>query len=391
MPILVGRLITAAGTGVVGPYLVIYLRDVQGFAMVTATAAASITSVAAVIGGMLGGWLLDKFSWRLVTVAVFLLAALGSGSYAFADKFSIVFLASVLFGLGVGAGGGLWPTLIARTVSGTLRSKAFGWDYIVFNAGLGCGGLIGGAIVAQGGHGHFSALFIIDAASFLVCGTILLLFLAPTLNQDTVALGSESGAPKAASVFTDKRLLVVLVLVSALGMVGYGQFESVMPPFITGYSVVPTAGVSLIYAANTIAVVACGALLAKMFGKPGYRLGFVFTAFCWCLSWLLIGVLPMLTQVSVGLVLAVLAGLGFAAGELFLARAMPGAVNSLATPANRGRYNGAASVALNIGRIVGPISAGSVVTAGGALGLFPGLAAAAMLIALASSRFFPRL
>ncbi|MEU6207621.1 MFS transporter [Micromonospora musae] len=378
-----GRAVTAIGTGVVGPYLIIFLSQVRGFTLVEAALAASVISIAAVVGGLLGGWMLDRTGWRNVTVLVCTCSAVGTGGYAFAGSLPAVYLTAGLFGLGVGAGGALWPTLIARSFDGPRRGRVFSWDFMVANAGLALGGVVAGLIISSGsGLDAYRLLFLCDAASFLLCCVVLVAvgrFAGPSASSPSPRPAVGSGARRLA---TFRAHVLLFSLIGVIGFVGYGQFEGIFPAFLAGHTAVPEAQVALVYMINPVVIVVGGLILTTVLQRLGDKASFATSLVIVGASWCLAAVVPTVhgRQVAVGLALA--ASATFAIAELLMARGVPAVVNAVANDTNRGRYNGVSSMAMNTGRIIGPAASGLVLSGSYALALFPALAAVAVAAAL---------
>ena len=85
------------------------------------------------------------------------------------------FATSVIAGIG---NGGFWPaqsSLIAGLTPREQRPAAFAMQRVMMNLGIGLGGLAGGLIASTDSVTSFRALFLIDAATFVAYGVVVLL------------------------------------------------------------------------------------------------------------------------------------------------------------------------------------------------------------------------
>ena len=92
----------------------------------------------------------------------------GYAGYALVHEPWQGFLVAAVSGIGVG---GFWPsqsTLLAGLTPPEQRPAAFAMQRVVMNLGIGLGALTGGLIAATDSPGSFTALFLLDAATFLV-------------------------------------------------------------------------------------------------------------------------------------------------------------------------------------------------------------------------------
>ena len=96
---------------------------------------------------------------------------------------------------GIGTGG-FWPaqsTLIAGLTPPEQRPSAFAMQRVVMNLGIGLGALTGGLIATTDSPGSFVALFLLDAATFLVYAGVMLA-LVPEPDLHTSGHGGRTGS-----------------------------------------------------------------------------------------------------------------------------------------------------------------------------------------------------
>src|SRR5947199_10850787 len=80
--VLAGDALSALGSGLTLPFLIIYLHDVRGFGLVTAALVLAAVAGASLVGNPVAGVLCDRVGARLTVVAGLAVAATGSVALA---------------------------------------------------------------------------------------------------------------------------------------------------------------------------------------------------------------------------------------------------------------------------------------------------------------------
>lgn len=367
------NLISAVGTGLVQPFLVLYLTQVRGLSVGTATAIISVIAAAALVCGPLAGRLADGFGVRGTAAAAMTSAAVGTAGFALVTEVWGAVLAGLAYGLAHGAMISVWNIVIAERTEGETRSTAFGLQFVALNAGVGLGGVLGGIFASTADPGRFQLLYVCDGLSFLVAGAVLVLTIGR--QRDPVAAGKGSARASATGpapatghrgyrvVLRDRGLLEVLVLTVALMVVGYGQLESSIPGLVAVRGM-DARIMAWAFVANTccIVLIQFAAITRISRGRPAVLLAVTAATWTGCWLLLLLATVSDRTAVEASLVIGALAV--FAVGEALLAVALPTLVNNLAHDAVRGRYNGAYSAAMSAGLVMGPLLGGRLLAGG---------------------------
>jgi MFS family permease len=161
------------GYSVVITHEVSFITDMNVSATVAASALGFTLGIGA-IACLASGWLADRLSSRYVLILFILIAIAGMLLLIGADTMSKMWLAVVLFGLGVGASGVLLP-IITRDIFGAASFSAlFGITNVVFVAGYAAGAPLAGFIFDATGSYH--SVFVIVTAIYLAA--ILAIYLA---------------------------------------------------------------------------------------------------------------------------------------------------------------------------------------------------------------------
>jgi MFS family permease len=387
--VLGASMLSAAGTGFVMPFTIVYLHEIRGISLATAGLAMATMPVAALASSFGSGPLIDRFGPRRVLVGMLVVASLGSLALIAVRHPWQAFVAAGLLGVGISSSWvGLQPTL-ASIVPASQRSDAFAVQFALLNAGFGVGGLAGGLIVDLDRPRTFEALYAFDAASFLTFALIM------ALLRDVgrpVAAGGRGAGEGYRAVLRDRVFARVWTLNTLLVAIGQVQLDTAFPAYVVLFADQSPKVVGAAFAANTFTIVLFQFLVSR--GVRGRRRtrGLVVQAAFWAGAWALTLAAGELAFGNAAPVAFVGAAVLLAFGEMLHSPIVPAIVNDLAPDELRGRYNAANAVSWQAARIVGAPVAGIFLGAGLAAPLllvFMGGCGLAALLALELERRLP--
>lgn len=353
-----GDALSAIGTGLTLPFLIIYLNQARGISLSTAGAAVSVLAVAGFVGNPLGGAMADRVGAKQTLALGLVLSALGAFAIAGSHEAWQAFPAVALAGLGAAI---TWPAqdaLLAVVVAPEQRSSVFSLRHATLNGGLGVGGLLAAALVGDGtSAGRFVTLFVVDGLTFLAF--IPLVWTVRVYAGEAAEEAAESTqAGDWRSVVKDPVFRRIWLLTAALVAVGYGQFGTVFPAYAGRPGGIEPGAVGVAFAANTVGVVAFQLVALRLMTGRRRSTGVLLAASFWAVAWVVTLAGGAAGSGHDALALFALAGLVFAVGETFLSPALEPMVNDLATDELRGRYNGIFVLAWTTGYAVGPAVGG---------------------------------
>jgi MFS family permease len=345
----IGGLANSFGNGLVLPFLIIYLHNVRGIPLGIAGLVAGVNSACGFASGFTAGTWSDRIGPRRVLATALLVMALAMGLFPLVHHAWEAFLLFGLSGLGSGA---FWPSqssLVSALTPADRRHSAFATQRLTMNLGVALGGLAGGFIAAH----SFTALFLIDAGTFVAYVAVLLRLTAPDLHPDR-----ESGSYREVMrhrVFMSYVWLNALVIAASVAI-----WVELLPPFAKNQAHVSSVGVGVLWAVDSLVVVIAQLPVAKLMeGRRRMRalalmsavwaaslLGFDAAGY-WTSAWLAAGLLAAITVV-------------FAAGECLHGTIHVPLVVDLAPPRVVGRYLAFSSQSWQIGWIIGPAGGGFI-------------------------------
>jgi MFS family permease len=388
--VLAADAVSAVGTGLTTPFLLVYLHGVRGIPLAVAGLAVSMIAAGSVAGNLAGGSLSDRFGARNALVLGLAIAAAGTAMLALVAVPWHAFAATATAGLGAGIA---WPSqdaLLARVVEPAQRSSAFSVRMASMNAGLGLGALIAAAVVGGSSAHGFVVLYLVDGISFLAVIPLLLTIAAPASGRRVTgsARRSTRGYRR---VIADRTFLRVWGLTALVVALSYGQLSSAFPAYASGPGGMPAGALGVAYAANTAAVVIAQLLVLRT--MRGRRRTSAIVAACtgWGAAWSLTLLAGHLGPGSGAAAAFVLAMVVFGIAETFLSPALAPMVNDLAPESLSGRYNGLYTLAWTSGFLAGPAIAGVSLSAGEGSALFVGLILACAAAAIGALRLRPHL
>lgn len=359
--IVLGVGLNALGNGLTLSLLMVYLTDIRALPITAATTVLSVMALVGLAAAGPVGTLIDKYGPRRIILVGLSLEAVGVAAWSQVDSLAKAILVGSTVSLG---GSAIWPpqnALIARLAPVENRQKVFGINFMLLNAGLGMGGLIGALLITDGDAASFERLYLINSlayVSFLIAIYPLKAVGGPVPTQTE----AEANAGYR-EVFQDRLLIRLAVATLIMLTFGYASVEAGLSLFVVNEAGLSAKTLGVIFGVNTATIVLTQAIVIKFIqGRSRSRiLGAV--GGMWALSWLLVG---LSSNFSAGYALAVIS-LGqfvFALGEVFWSPIAPAMANDLAPEHLRGRYNAMSAFQWTVANSIGPLIAGAFIGRG---------------------------
>lgn len=175
----------------------------KGIAQATAVSILSVLSLSSIGARLVVGYLLDRFYAPVIGIVIFALAGLGVFFMITSSTTGVLFLGSVLIGLGLGAEGDVAAYMTSRYFPKHSYGRVMGFVYFLYAMGSAAGIFLLGQI--QGATGSYQA----GAAPIIgmvVLGIVCLAFMGSyrfTLDHQAVDPGTGTTAESAVIVSTE--------------------------------------------------------------------------------------------------------------------------------------------------------------------------------------------
>ena len=369
-----GGLVNAFGNGFVYPFLFIYLHNVRGFALGTSGLIVGTNAAVALAAGPAGGAVADRIGARKTLAPSLVLLALAFALFPLVRAPWHAFCLAALVGLSSGA---FWPSyhaLLAAVTPPERRHAGYSLQRISANLGFGAGGALAGLLAATSHPDSFTALFVIDAATY--AAFLALLALVPEARPDATEAADRRAAGGYRRALRDRVFVALLGLNVVFVVAGYAQLET-LPVFAKNHAGVSEGAIGLLFLVNSVVVVL--AQLPVTRAVEGRRRMHALAAMTvlWAAAWLLVLAAGAWSAAASAAVVIVLAGGVFALGECLQGPTQQALVADLAPAELRGRYMALSTNSWSVGWIAGPVI-GAFVLQHAPLALWGGAAAACL-------------
>lgn len=360
--LLFGTLLAAIGQGMTLPFLFIYLTKVRHLDPTVVGLVVGWMGLLALLLAGPGGALIDRYGVRRVVLPLYLVDAVGVGSYGWAHTAWQALGSASLAAIG---GAVLWAsqnTLITTVTDEIERQHVFGLSFAILNLGIGTGGIIAGFIADVHRPASFQLIYLINAVAALIPALILLSL--PGVGLRSSARPHEQRATGGyREVFADVAFRRFTIYGLLLAACGYAQIEVGFPAFASLVGGVSTRVIAWGLAANTMTIVVAQLLVLRLLRGRSRSRALAAVGVVIASSWLILGagalgkgLSPILPVIGV-----VLCACVFACGETVMSPVMPAITNVLATDELRGRYNAMGSMVFGVTAVIGPLTAAPLI------------------------------
>jgi MFS family permease len=366
-----GGVVNSFGNGFVYPFLFIYLHNVRGFSLDVSGLIVATNAGVALLVGTSGGAAADRLGPKRTLAASLALLAIAFGLFPLVRAPWHGFALAALVGL---ANGVFWPsyhTLLAALTPAERRHAGYALQRVSTNLGFGVGGAIAGLIAASARPGTFTALFLIDAASY---GAFLALLAAVRGQaQPEAVAGDPDHKLGYAAIARDPVFLALLGLNIVFVTAGYAQLQT-LPVFAKNQANVSERAIGLVFLVNSLVIVLAQLPLTRLVeGRRRMAMLALMTA-VWAAAWLLVFGAGLWLSAAAAAAAIVVAGGVFAIGECLQGPTQQALIAELAPDHLRGRYMALSTNSWSIGWIAGP-AVGAFVLQHEPLALWPAAAA----------------
>jgi MFS family permease len=349
--------VTCVGMGLTLSLYVVYLHNVRGFSTTFATVLLALSAIAGLCASPLWGTSTDHFGPLRVMVCAYALNAASLVVFAFARTKTEAVVAGLLLAVFGNAGWGPGSTMLSRLVHEDHRQRAFGFNFMLVNLGIGFGGLVSAVIVNLHRPVTFEGLYLFNAG--ITLATALFLFTLrdygrPVTEHHSDPVKSTEGW---GVVIRDKRLVMVVLATLVLMIGGYGSLDAGFSLFVVNDLHLSVHAIGVMFFFNTTTIVLAQLWVLNRIEAKSRTLVMATTSVLWFVFWMILDAalgLPKFVAIgSLCLAMAI-----FAVGETMLQPVGPALVNDIAPEHLRGRYNAAQGVTWGVAGSLAPAITG---------------------------------
>ncbi len=377
-----GTLINQIGSGMVFPFLTLYLHQRLNLSMTFVGVILMLWSISGLVGNLAGGSLTDRFGRKRLMVFSLGASALGLVAFGFADSL----ISAAIIVLYVGFVGALFQpardAMVADLVGTDKRPQAYGLLRVVANLGIAIGPAIGGFLASV----SYLIAFLTSASATMVFFFITILLMRETKPTTTAPQRNANAAAPGnfGTVFRDHRF-IVFCSATAFAIIAYSQMMTVLPVYMKDQFALGETFFGWVMTTNAAMVVLLQLPITRVTEKvarlPLIALGAILYA---------VGVASVALASTFPHFVASMAILTL--GEMIVVPTATAVTADLAPAELRGRYMGVLGLTWNVGFGIGPILGGVIIDQIAPRALWPIMGSAALvgaLILLLLARFKP--
>jgi len=346
--------VNAFGNGIVLPFMFIYLHNVRGIGLAVVGLIVATHAAVSIVAGPIFGSQIDRFGGKNMLALSLGILTIGYAAYALVHKPWQGFVVAAISGIGVG---GFWPsqsTLIAGLTPPEQRPAAFAMQRVVMNLGIGLGALTGGLIAATDSPTSFTVLFLLDAATFVVYGAVML-----ALVPEPAQAGGAHGPGRTGSyrdVLRHRAFVAVIGLNALFILAGFSALD-VLPVYAKNEAGLSETQIGLLFFVNTVVIVLAQLPIARLARGRRRMPALALLGALWATAWAIVPMAGSATpQAAVWLLVAAM--IVFAFGLCLHGAVQAPLVADLAEPRLLGRYMALSALSWQMGFALGPAIGG---------------------------------
>jgi MFS family permease len=347
------------GTGLVLPFMIIYLHQARGIALAVVGALLAAGAAVGVLVAIVCGALMDRVGARPVLGTILLGQVVAEVGLAWAHNTLTALPVILIYGATWAPMFGAISTMInGLTREPALQQRAFAVNFATQNMALGVGAAVAALVIRANHPGTFQVLFLANALSCLLFAALLPAL--PNLRRTKVVNEARVGYRY---VLSHRGLRLMILASLLLAFTGPATFDSGLPAFASVADHISDHAIAVSFTIDTGVIVAIQMLVLRIVQRHRRSSALATVGLIWAGSWALLGFAEIVDGPGWRIVILFAFVSLFAVGETVVAPTRNPLINALADDRIRGRANSISGFATSLMLIVCPVMVTSLLAA----------------------------
>jgi MFS family permease len=347
---LTGCAVSALGTGAVYPVTVIYLHLVRGLPVRIVGLSIFVSALAAITSAPVAGQLLARLGGRTVVVGALSVQAAGTAAMIAATSAPVAMTAMAVQGLGNGGFYAAQTSLATEIADGAQRIRLLSLRYVINNAGIGVGAVLGGLVIARYGLCGYVGVYLANSVSYLAFAAALASVpLRPGRRSGQSGPGLRGYARLLGARPLRRLLFLQFLIVSA----GYAQIDSSLPLYAKQHLHLSSLLIGAVVSVNSALVVLLQVPATHWVARRGPRTALRVLGLAWSLAMAVGCAASVVPRPLAPAALFIAIGV-FSVGECLYTPAFQTVLLDMAGDADVGRYAALTSMTWTTALLVAP-------------------------------------
>ncbi|UUZ44906.1 MFS transporter [Janibacter limosus] len=246
-------LVNNFGNGAFGAAAVVFLSEIVGLSASTIGVGLTISAVVGLLSSLPAGLISDRTNAAMAAGTLLILASVASALYAVIDSVVLFIVVAAVFALPERSAAVARQSLVGLVFTGPTRTAARAGLRSITNIGAALGGGLAALTLAIGSREAFQLLFLVNAASFVIAGVLIMRVRSYTAVSTT--LGDSDSEISTHRALRD-RPYVAVSMVNALLTIHVVVLDVIMPIWVVTRTQAPHSVVAALLISNTLLVIA---------------------------------------------------------------------------------------------------------------------------------------
>lgn len=228
--LMLATFIDMIGSFMVFPFFALYITEHFNVGMAQVGIMFAITTVAGILGNVIGGAVTDKFGRKTAILYGLFISGMSSLLVIFIDDLNLFYVAGAIISFLGSLGGPARQAMVADILPPEQRTDGYGMNRVAFNLSATIGPLLGGVLAA----GSYSYLFIGDAVTSAATALLVFRLLPETKPEKAEGEAEESLGQSIGGygkVFRDTPFIMFIVVSMFLAFL-YLQMHLSLPVYM---------------------------------------------------------------------------------------------------------------------------------------------------------------